>query len=212
MLSVKQVPATLYEAGYSYVQANPVEFEWNENWFEHDELNCLLTQENWSLDEINTVCGLVKRILSEFGKRGLSRSFIGYHQAQSMAIKTYRRIKARAEQVKQANARKAAARSESDRLWGDSMHGQVNARGGIIAPFNNRLYRNAKDMVSDAQALGYIHVGNENVEKAVMHRRRDNQSLEQPRIKRRRADAIAKALHQHGFTDDKLRNVRLRVH
>lgn len=212
LFSLEHVPATLYESASTRVKLTPVEFDWNENWFTQDEIQALVVGEGWSMDEVNTLCGLVKRLLAEFGKLGLSRNYIDYHQAQSMAVKMYRKIKARAEEAKLASARKAAARAESDRMWGNSMSGQVNARGGIIAPFNNKLYRNQQQLMADAQALGYIHVGTENLEKAVMQRRRQNQAVEKPRIQRARRDALDKVLHQQGFSDSKLRNVRLRMH
>lgn len=212
LLSVEHIPATLYEAAHTQVKLTPVEFEWNENWFSHDEMHCLLVQEGWGMEDINTCSGMIKRVLSEYGKRQLSPSYIGYYQAQAKGIKLYSRIKAMAEKAKRTSAHKLARRAESDRLWGDSMSGQINARGGILSTFNNRLYRNEKQLMDDARALGYIHVGNENHEKAIMKVRRDKQAIEKPKIARQRWDAIERTLHQHGFNETKLRDAKLRVH
>lgn len=212
LFSVEHFPATLYEAAHSRVKLTPVEFEWNESWFTEAEANCLLVQEGWSMEDVNACAGLVKRILSEYGKRGWSRNYMGYHQAQARGVTIYRRIKAKADQAKLESARKAAARAQSDRLWGNSMNGQVNARGGILSTFNNKLYRNEKQLMEDARALGYIHVGDENHEKAIMKVRREKQALDKPRIQRQRWDSIDRALHQHGFSDNQLRNVKLRMH
>lgn len=212
LFSLEHKPATLYESATMWVKLTPVEFEWNENWFTAEEINCLVVQEGWSFDEINTLCGLVKRILSEYGKRGWNRNYMGYHQAQAAAIKAYRKIKAKAVAAKQASNAKAAERKRLDGLHGDSMQGQINARGGVVSPFNDRVYRNEKQLMADAAALGYIHVGNENHEKAIMKVRREKQALEKPRIQRQRRDAIDRALHRQGLGDNQLRNVKLRMH
>lgn len=212
LFSLEHKAATLYEPTSTKVKLTPVEFEWNENWFTAEEINCLVVQEGWSFDEINTLCGLVKRILSEYGKRGWSRNYMGYHQAQAAAIKAYRKIKAKAMAAKQAASLKAAERQRLDWLHGDSMQGQVNSCGGVISTFNDRVYRNEQQLMADATALGYIHVGNENHEKAIMKVRREKQALEKPRIQRQRRDAIDRALHRQGFSDNQLRNVKLRMH